>query len=521
MKALILAAGLGTRLAPITDSCPKSLVPVNGNPILVRQIENLLENGVSDITVISGYKGDILEQRVHRQFPNVRILDNSNYAVTNNMYSAYMARDIVEGHSFLMMNADVFFDSSVICRLLAFEAENAVVTDIGTYMEESMKVVEQRGRLVHISKAVARGEALGTSIDVYKFSSEGGRAFFRACERYIEDKGEQKLWSEVALDGILENVEFRACPLEGRWMEIDTLEDLAEAERIFSDIRVKEDYFGVNTDILTGKRLFLFDMDGTIYRGNELFDGTLELLAHIRSIGGQYAFITNNSSRSVNDYIGKLCGLGIKVDRNNFFTASQATLLYLKENHPGVKIYCQGTKSLVDELREGGLDVTEGAEVDVGLVLVGYDTELTMDKIHRTCQLLQRDIPFVGTNPDLACPVEFGFVPDCGSICMMLENATGRKPVYIGKPNPKMVWLAAKRLGYGLEDTVVVGDRLYTDIASGVNAGVVSVCVLTGEATVEDILSGELRPTLTFMDVQGVLNALKISDYAGSTVEQE
>lgn len=509
MRALILAAGLGTRLAPITDNCPKSLVPVNGKPILVRQIENLLESGVSDITVVSGYKGDILEERVHRQFPDVRIIDNSVYADTNNMYSAYLARNVVEGDSFLMMNADVFFDSSVIRGLLDFEADDAIVTDMGTYLEESMKVVEREGRLMHISKTVTREEALGSSIDVYKFSARGGRAFFRECERYIDGRRERKLWSEVALDGILGEVEFRACPLRGRWMEVDTLEDLAEAERIFSDIHATGDYFGADVNILTGKRLYLFDMDGTIYRGEDLFDGTLKLLDHIRQTGGRYVFITNNSSKSVDDYMEKLRRFGIETEKDSFFTSSQATLLYLRENYPGVKVYCQGTKSLVNELREGGLDVTEEIEGDVGLVLVGYDTELTMGKVRKTCQLLQRDIPFIGTNPDLCCPVESGFVPDCGSICMMIGNATGRKPVYVGKPNPQMVQLAAGRLGFMLEETVVVGDRLYTDIASGINAGVVSVCVLTGEATVADILQGKIKPTLTFKDVQGMLNALK------------
>lgn len=509
MRALILAAGLGTRLAPITDSCPKSLVPVNGKPILMRQIENLFESGVSDITVVSGYKGDILEERVHRLFPNVKIIENNVYADTNNMYSAYLARNVVEGDSFLMMNADVFFDSSVIRALLDFEADDAIVTEMGTYLEESMKVVEQEGRLIHISKAVAKEEALGTSIDVYKFSARGGRTFFRECERYIEGRRERKLWSEVALDGILGEVEFMACPLKGRWMEIDTFGDLAEAERIFADIHATGDYFGTEVNMLAEKRLYLFDMDGTIYRGENLFDGTLELLDHIRHTGGRYVFITNNSSKSVDDYIEKLYRLGIETDKDNFFTSSQAALLYLRENYPDMKVYCQGTKSLVNELREGGLDVTEEVEGDVGLVLVGYDTELTMGKVRKTCQLLQRDIPFIGTNPDLCCPVESGFVPDCGSICMMIGNATGRKPIYVGKPNPQMVQLAAERLGFMLEETVVVGDRLYTDIASGINAGVVSVCVLTGEATVVDILQGEVKPTLTFEDVRGLLNALK------------
>ena len=235
-RALILAAGFGSRLAPITDNLPKSLVPVNGTPILFKQIENLHENGITDITVISGYKAEALEGAVHGRWPEIRIIESVDYASTNNMYSAWLGREAMGGEAFLMMNADVFFDASVVTSLLAFEGENAIVTDVGRYLEESMKVVERNGSLVHISKAVTPEEALGASIDVYKFSAEGGTAFFEKCREYIEDKKERKLWSEVALNDVLEEgkVPFRACPLNGRWLEIDNHEDLAAAEALFA-----------------------------------------------------------------------------------------------------------------------------------------------------------------------------------------------------------------------------------------------------------------------------------------------
>lgn len=236
MKALILAAGLGTRLAPITNDRPKSLVPVNGKPILMKQIENLHENGITDITIVSGYKADILERAVHQLYPEIKIIESVDYATTNNMYSAYIARDAIGENEFLMMNADVYYDSSVISALLEDETENAIVTDIGIYIEESMKVVEVEGRLVKISKAITTEEALGSSIDVYKFSKEGGRAFFAKCAEYIEEKKELKMWSEVALNDILSEVVFKACPLKGRWLEIDNHDDLAAAEKLFAEV---------------------------------------------------------------------------------------------------------------------------------------------------------------------------------------------------------------------------------------------------------------------------------------------
>jgi len=235
MKALILAAGFGLRLAPLTHDMPKSLVPVNGKPILVKQIENLYANGIDDITVISGYKAEIMESTIGKLFPDVKFIRSVDYATTNNMYSAFLAREAMGTSPFLMMNADVFFDASVITALLNDPAPNAIVTEKGTYIEESMKVVEENGRLVRIAKTITEAEALGVSIDVYKFSTEGAKAFFGKCAEYILDRKELKLWSEVALNDILTEAVFTACPLVGRWLEIDNMDDLAAAEKLFAD----------------------------------------------------------------------------------------------------------------------------------------------------------------------------------------------------------------------------------------------------------------------------------------------
>lgn len=235
MKALILAAGFGSRLAPITDNLPKSLVPVNGEPILFKQIKNLHENGITDITVISGYKAEILEKAVHAEWPEIKVIESVDYATTNNMYSAYLGIQSVGTDGFLMMNADVFYDSSVVKALLACPHANAIVTDIGNYNEESMKVIEKDGRLVEIAKTITKEDALGSSIDVYKFDAEGATAFYNKCKEYIEVNGELKKWSEVALNDILGDVVFKACALEGRWFEIDNHDDLAAAEKLFAN----------------------------------------------------------------------------------------------------------------------------------------------------------------------------------------------------------------------------------------------------------------------------------------------
>ena len=263
------------------------------------------------------------------------------------------------------------------------------------------------------------------------------------------------------------------------------------------------DWFGKPAD-LHGKLLWLFDMDGTIYREDRLFDGTLELLRRIEDRGGHSVFVTNNSSRSVEDYIAKLRRMGIETDRAHFFTSSQATVRLLQAEYPGALVYCQGTQSLLRELRQAGIRVTERVE-PVDVVLLGFDNEMTSEKLRRTCEILTLQSPvYLATNPDLVCPVSFGYVPDCGSISVMLRNATGKYPRFIGKPEPTMIEQAMQAFGCTKEQTVLLGDRLYTDVAAGLRAGVCSVCVLSGEATVQDIQQGEVKPTWTFASVKEI-----------------
>lgn len=269
------------------------------------------------------------------------------------------------------------------------------------------------------------------------------------------------------------------------------------------------DKLGKNADTLCRKKLFLLDMDGTIYNEDQIFDGTLDFLSQITQNGGRYIFITNNSSRSVSDYVEKVNRMGICADASHFFTSSQATAFYLNENHPGQTVFCMGTRSLVDELRAGGIRVVTKPDNSAAVVLIGFDTENTSEKVRDTCIMLGRDVTYLATNPDLVCPVSFGYIPDCGSMSIMLKNATGKTPFFIGKPEPIMIDCVLKKLGASKEETVIVGDRLYTDIAAGKNAGVDTICVLSGEASLDDIQNGEHRPTWVFDSVTEICAALR------------
>lgn len=266
------------------------------------------------------------------------------------------------------------------------------------------------------------------------------------------------------------------------------------------------DYFNKNADRLLTKKLWLFDMDGTIYLENDLFKGVKELLSYIAKNGGNYVFITNNSSKSVSDYVNKINGMGIVANEDNFFTSAQASVLVLKEKFGNGLIYAQGTSSFITGLKDAGLNITTEYDESVKAILVGFDTELTGEKLRTTSKMLTKvDVPYFATNPDWVCPVDFGYIPDCGSMCESYYRATGKRPTFIGKPEPTMVNVVSKKFGVDKSDVVVLGDRLYTDIASGVNAGVDTVFVLSGEATLKDLEQSEVKPTFTLNGVWEIL----------------
>lgn len=254
--------------------------------------------------------------------------------------------------------------------------------------------------------------------------------------------------------------------------------------------------------MLKQKKIFLFDIDGTLAVDSILYEGSRELLEYIERIGGHAFYITNNSTKSRKDYVEKFAKWNLHTTEEQFVTASYATCLYLKEHYEGRKLFVLGTPSFVEELRGWGLWVTERAEEDVACVVVGFDQSLTYEKVWDACRLLfRKDVDYIGTNPDLRCPTAFGFVPDCGGICEMLNCTVGRKPVYIGKPNAQIVELCLKACGGSGGETLVVGDRLYTDIACGVNAGVDTAVVYTGEATREEVEDSRWKPDYEFENI--------------------
>jgi len=261
---------------------------------------------------------------------------------------------------------------------------------------------------------------------------------------------------------------------------------------------------------LQQKKLFLLDMDGTIYLGDRLFDGTKDFLAAVRARGGRYLFLTNNSSRSVGAYVERLSGMGILSVPEDYLTSVNALIYYLRGKYDDTLIYASGTRTFREQLIDAGFHITDTLSDDIGLLVCGFDTELTFQKLEDCCKLLLRpEVDFIATNPDWVCPTSWGSVPDCGSVCEMLFRATGRRPRFIGKPQPEMALLAMREYGYTPEETILLGDRIYTDIACGVNAKIDTCFVLSGEGVPEDIEKFGVTPAMVCTDIREFLRKME------------
>jgi len=253
-------------------------------------------------------------------------------------------------------------------------------------------------------------------------------------------------------------------------------------------------------------KLFLLDMDGTLYLGDEVFNGAIDFIHTLADTGRNYIYLTNNSSRAGVDYVTRLRKLGFPCEMENVFTSGMATGLYLNDNYKDKKIYPVGTRAFMRELKSYGVEFSSD-EADV--VCVGFDTELYYEKLDKAVHFLRKGAPFIAANPDWVCPMPADEVlPDCGSICALLTAATGVKPTYIGKPDRNMVDIISKQTGIPNEQICCVGDRLYTDIAVAQNAGAVSVCVLSGETSMDMIDEAERKPDYILKDVDELAHIL-------------
>lgn len=248
------------------------------------------------------------------------------------------------------------------------------------------------------------------------------------------------------------------------------------------------------------------DMDGTIYLGSQLFPWTKRFLQTLTDNGIGYSFLTNNPTRSLDDYVKKLKGLGIDATRDEVYTTAVATIDYIKTHFPDARrLFVLGTPSMTGEFEAAGFEMCADSPDDrPDVLVVAFDTTLVYPRLCRAAWWASQGVPYIATNPDRVCPTDQPVIlVDCGSICACIEHATMRKPdIVIGKPNPDMLRGIMDRYGYRPDEIAMCGDRIYTDVAMARNAGALGVLVLSGETTLQTAIDSDPQPPITADNVE-------------------
>ena len=258
---------------------------------------------------------------------------------------------------------------------------------------------------------------------------------------------------------------------------------------------------------LKSVRCFLLDMDGTFYLGDNLIDGSLDFLECLRRTGRQAVFLTNNSSKSREIYVEKLKRLGVTEPFLRVYSSSLAMGRYVLEHFRGKKAFLLGNEALRAELTGMGVAIDDERP---DYVIIGFDTTLDYAKMTRVCDLVRAGLPYVATHPDFNCPTETGFIPDIGAIMAFIEASAGRRPdIIIGKPYAGIVEGVLEYTGLTCGECAMVGDRLYTDVATGVNFGMTAILVLSGETQMDVVDATEKKPDMVLDDLSVFLNILE------------
>ena len=254
-------------------------------------------------------------------------------------------------------------------------------------------------------------------------------------------------------------------------------------------------------------KCFLLDMDGTFYLGDRLLDGSLDFIRAVEESGRDYLFLTNNSSHNAAYYVEKLRRMGLTVPREKVLTSGQATAMKARLLYPGKRAFVLGNEYLFEELREYGVEIDQQRP---DYVIIGYDTTLDYAKMTAVCDFVREGLPYVATHPDYNCPTETGFAPDIGAIMAFIEASTGRRPdLIVGKPHAGIVDAALERTGLKAGEMAMVGDRLYTDIETGLRHGMTAILVMTGETTEEMLARSETKPDLKYGRLADMIPELK------------
>jgi HAD superfamily hydrolase (TIGR01450 family) len=261
---------------------------------------------------------------------------------------------------------------------------------------------------------------------------------------------------------------------------------------------------------LEGVSLFVLDMDGTFYLGDRVLPRSLAFIRRVRETGLRSLFFTNNSSRTPGKYLEKLARMGLPASRTDLLTSGDVAIEYLHAHHKGQSVCLMGTGALQQDFASRGIRIFEAPEIETGsgvcgarpdIVMAAFDMELTYAKLERACTYIRAGACFLATHPDINCPTEGGFIPDCGAFCAAITLSTGASPRILGKPYPETIEMIERVTGIPRTEIAFVGDRLYTDVKCGVNNGAKGFLVLTGETTLADLENADVRPNAVFKDL--------------------
>jgi len=260
-----------------------------------------------------------------------------------------------------------------------------------------------------------------------------------------------------------------------------------------------------NNNIFKGKKLFVLDMDGTFYLDTTLIDGANDFLEKIKEKGYDFLFFTNNSSKSLVDYEKKLKKLNVVATKEQIFSSGDVTISFLKRERKGKKVYVIGTPSLIRGFVDSGIEINE-EEPDI--VVLGFDTTLTYEKIEKGCRFIRNGAEFIATHPDTNCPTKNGLIPDTGAMIEMFKTSTGVEPLIMGKPFLHTIKAIEEKTNISRENIVCVGDRLKTDIALAINHGMMGVLVLTGATTKKILSKSDIKPSLVIDSIKDLIKII-------------
>jgi NagD protein len=255
-------------------------------------------------------------------------------------------------------------------------------------------------------------------------------------------------------------------------------------------------------DAIRGKCAFICDMDGVLYHGNRLLPGADRFAEWLQAEGKKFLFLTNSSERSPRELKEKLGRLGVRVNESAFYTSALATAIFLAGQRPGGSAYVVGEPGLINALYDAGFSMNE---VNPDYVVIGETRSYSFDKLQQAINLVRDGAMLVGTNPDLTGNAEHGIVPACRALTAPVELTTGKQAYYVGKPNPLMMRHALKKLGCRREETIIIGDRMDTDILAGIESEIDTVLVLSGVTGAEELQKFSYRPKYVLNSVADIV----------------